>query len=42
MAAQLFPFQYGNKGGLIPGFEGLEKVNFGIKLFFFVSKLRLW
>lgn len=38
---QPFPFQYGNKGGLIPGFlEGLEKVNFGDKIVLFIpSKL---
>lgn len=34
---QPFPFQYGNKGGLIPGFlEGLEKVNFGDKIILFI------
>jgi hypothetical protein len=40
---QPFPFQYGNKGGLIPVlFEGLEKVNFEIKLFFSFLKTWLW
>lgn len=32
-----FPFQYGNKTGLIPGFlEGLEKLNFGDKAILFI------
>jgi len=32
-----FPFQYGNKTGLIPGFlEGLEKLNFGEKAILFI------
>jgi peptidylprolyl isomerase len=32
-----FPFQYGNKTGLIPGFlEGLEKMNIGDKAFLFI------
>lgn len=32
-----FPFQYGNKTGLIPGFlEGLEKLNFGDKAVLFI------
>lgn len=32
-----FPFQYGNKTGLIPGFlEGLEKMNFGDKVLLFI------
>lgn len=32
-----FPFQYGNKTGLIPGFlEGLEKMNFGDKAILFI------
>lgn len=38
---QPFPFEYGKKGGLIPGFlEGLETMNFGDKLLLFIpSKL---
>ncbi len=32
-----FPYQYGNKTGLIPGFiEGLEKINFGDKVILFI------
>jgi len=32
-----FPFQYGNKGGLIPGFlEGLNQMNFGDKMLLFI------
>jgi cyclophilin family peptidyl-prolyl cis-trans isomerase len=34
---QPFPFQYGNKGGLIPGFlEGLNLMTFGDKAVFFI------
>jgi cyclophilin family peptidyl-prolyl cis-trans isomerase len=34
---QPFPFQYGNKGGLIPGFlEGLNLMSFGDKAIFFI------
>ena len=34
---QPFPFQYGNKGGLIPGFlEGLNLMSFGDKAVFFI------
>ncbi|WP_339889171.1 peptidylprolyl isomerase [uncultured Flavobacterium sp.] len=34
---QPFPFQYGNKTGLIPGFiEGLEQMKFGDKLLVFI------
>lgn len=34
---QPFPFQYGNKGGLIPGFlEGLNLLSFGDKAVFFI------
>lgn len=34
---QPFPFQYGNKGGLIPGFlEGLNYMNFNDKAIFFI------
>jgi peptidyl-prolyl cis-trans isomerase A (cyclophilin A) len=38
---QPFPFQYGNKQGLIPGFlEGIELINFGDKITIFIpSKL---
>ncbi|MGG7034300.1 MAG: peptidylprolyl isomerase [Flavobacterium sp.] len=38
---QPFPFEYGSKGGLIPGFlEGLNKMSFGDKATFFIpSKL---
>ena len=32
-----FPFQYGNKGGLIPGFlEGIENMSFGDKAILFI------
>jgi peptidyl-prolyl cis-trans isomerase A (cyclophilin A) len=32
-----FPFQYGNKAGLIPGFlEGLNQMNFGDKMLLFI------
>lgn len=34
---QPFPFQYGNKGGLIPGFlEGINNMNFNDKAIFFI------
>lgn len=34
---QPFPFQYGQKGGLIPGFiEGIEQMSFGDKLLLFI------
>lgn len=34
---QPFPFKYGNKGGLIPGFlEGINKMNFNDKAIFFI------
>ena len=34
---QPFPFKYGNKGGLIPGFlEGINNMNFNDKAIFFI------